>query len=221
MNEPWAYTDPQDSSWPGVGGIHHLPPYCTLCDMLWKLHPSGVFPKTPMSRVLQFLKLKLLPLWTPITCTYFWLRWGLKKSYSPFWKLSDDIWHTSYMHIIQGDSQFLMVKSQIDTLIPNLFFGHNLCYKYSNGSYEPILNTQVLRNFQWYKEALNSMSFDPSNHFLNIQKSNRTPNPKVGVHVRVCELIPSHFFALSKVWMWLPSYTCGPHLSMPLLWSQA
>jgi hypothetical protein len=40
-----------------------------------------------------------------------------------------------------------MVKIKIYTLIPNLFFNHNLCYKYSNESFEPILNIYVLKNF--------------------------------------------------------------------------
>jgi hypothetical protein len=43
------------------------------------------------------------------------------------------------------------------------------------------------------------MSFDPLNHFLKIQKSVRTPTPKVGIHLGVCGLIPSHSFTLSKV----------------------
>jgi len=54
-----------------------------------------------------------------------------------------------------------MARSQIDTLIPNFCFGQNLCYKYSNGSYEPILDIFVSRAFQRYNEILNPMSFDP------------------------------------------------------------
>jgi hypothetical protein len=33
--------------------------------------------------------------------------------------------------------------------------------KYSNGSYEPILDIYVLIMFQWYKELFNPMDFDP------------------------------------------------------------
>jgi hypothetical protein len=33
-----------------------------------------------------------------------------------------------------------MVGSQIGSLIPSYSFGHNLCFKYLNGSYEPILD---------------------------------------------------------------------------------
>jgi hypothetical protein len=50
------------------------------------------------------------------------------------------MWNTSYTHVIQGDFSFFVVGSQIGTLIPNLSSSHNLCYKYSNGSCEPILD---------------------------------------------------------------------------------
>ncbi len=66
------------------------------------------------------------------------------------------------------DSQLLMVESQIVKLIPNPSFSHNLCLKCPNGSCEPTLNIYVPRNFQWYKERLNPMGFDPYNHFLKI-----------------------------------------------------
>ncbi len=44
--------------------------------------------------------------------------------------------------------QLLMVESQIGNLTFSPSFGHNLCFKYSNGSCNPILDTYVLRNFQ-------------------------------------------------------------------------
>jgi hypothetical protein len=70
------------------------------------------------------------------------------------------MWHATYKHVIQGDSRLLMVGSQIDTLILNPSFGHNLCCNYSNGSCKPILNIYVLKSFLWYKEFFNPMSFD-------------------------------------------------------------
>jgi len=132
----------------------------------------------------------------------------------------------AHTYIIQGNSKLLMVESQIDTLTPNLFFGHNLCCKYSNGSCESILDIEVLKKIQWYKEFFNPMNFDPSNYFLKIWDSIGTPiskwigtqTPKMGVHLRVCELNPSHFFTFPRVWMWLLGCTLNPHLSMPLLW---
>jgi hypothetical protein len=50
------------------------------------------------------------------------------------------MWHATYAQVNQGDSRLLMVKSQIDTLIFGLSFGHNLYFKYSNESYELILD---------------------------------------------------------------------------------
>jgi hypothetical protein len=78
------------------------------------------------------------------------------------------MWHVIYAQVNQGDSQLLMVKSQIDTLILGLSFDHNLCFKYSNDSYEPILDIYVLKSFQWYKEIFNPMIFDLWNYFLKI-----------------------------------------------------
>jgi len=89
-----------------------------------------------------------------------------------------------------------MVKSQIYTSILDFFGGHNLCYKYSNGLCEPILNTYISRNFQYYKKNFNPMNFDPWKFFLKIRKSVGTPIPKMGVHLGVCGFIPSHFLAL-------------------------
>jgi len=61
-----------------------------------------------------------------------------------------------------------MVGNQIDILTPDPSFGHNLCYKYSNGLGEPILKIYVSKDFQWYKKLFNPMSFVPSNHSLKI-----------------------------------------------------
>ncbi len=114
-------------------------------------------------------------------------------------ELFNDMWQTTYMHVIKGDSRLLVVGSQIDTLTPDPFFNHNLYCKYSNESSEPILDIYVLIAFQWYKELFNTMSFDLSNRSLNIQEFIGTPTPKVGVHLGVCGFIPSHSLTLSKV----------------------
>jgi len=37
----------------------------------------------------------------------------------------------------QGNYQLLMVRSQIVSLIPDLSFGHNLCFKCPNGDASP------------------------------------------------------------------------------------
>jgi hypothetical protein len=82
-----------------------------------------------------------------------------------------------------------MVRNQIDNLTFGPSFGHNLCFKYSNGSCKPILNIYVSRNFQWYKELFNPMSFwfvqSPSND-LGIHRDSNSQNGStlgsVGVH---------------------------------------
>jgi hypothetical protein len=170
-------------------------------------------PKIPKLGVLKFSKLGHSKLWKPLTsCADLQLKWGLKQSCNPRWELSNDMWHTTCTHVIQGDSWFLMVC-------------HNLCFKSSNESCKPILNIYISRAFQWYKELFNLMNSDPWNLFLKIWNSIRTLTPKMGIHLGaptlgVCGFIPSHFFTLLGVQMWLLGYTCEPHLSMPLLWSR-
>jgi hypothetical protein len=42
MDKPRAYTDSQDSPWPGLGGSHHLFPYSILNAWPWGLHPNVI-----------------------------------------------------------------------------------------------------------------------------------------------------------------------------------
>ncbi len=82
----------------------------------------------------KFPKLGLPPLWMPMTsCADHRLRRGLKKSYNHCQDLSNDKRQTPYKHVNQGDSKFLVVGGQINTLSSGPSFGHNLCCKYSNG----------------------------------------------------------------------------------------
>jgi hypothetical protein len=102
-----------------------------------------------------------------------------------------------------------VVGNQIGNLIPNPSFGHNLCFKCSNESCEPILDIYVSRTFQWYKELFNPMGFDPCNCFLKIRNSVETPTPKVGGHLGVWKFIPSHSLTLLGTWnvtLKLPSW---------------
>jgi hypothetical protein len=108
---------------------------------------------------------------------------------------------------------------QFDSQPP--FFGHNLCFKYPNGSCESSLDIYVLKAFHCYKKTFNPMSFDPCNLLLKIWESIGTPTPKMGAHLGVLGFIPSHFPALSGAWNVIPGLTLGPHLCKPLLWSQA
>jgi len=113
-------------------------------------------------RVLKFPKLGLSTLWKVITShADLWLRWGLKQNYSLHWKFFNDMWHATYTHVFQGDFWFLMVGSQIGSLIFNPSFGHKLCFKYSNESCNPILNIYGWRTFQWYNFFFNPMNSNP------------------------------------------------------------
>jgi hypothetical protein len=145
-----------------------------------------------------------------------WFRWGLKQSCTPHQETSNDMWHTTCMHIIQGNSWFLVVESQMDTLTPNPSFDHNLCFKCSNGLGEPILNIYVSRTFQWYNELFNAMCFDPWNiSFENLgfhkASNSQSGNPFGNVWV--------HSFTFMGVQMWVLGYTFDSHLFMPLPWS--
>jgi hypothetical protein len=98
-------------------------------------------PGTPNLRILKFLKLGLPRLWRLITlCANLQLRWGLEKSCSPRRELSKDMWHVTFTQVNQGNSWLLVVGSQIGNLTLDPSFDHNLCFKYPNGSCEPILN---------------------------------------------------------------------------------
>jgi hypothetical protein len=108
--------------------------------------------------------------------------------------------HATCMQGSQGDSQLLVVRSQIANLTPGFSFGHNLCFRCPNGSCKPILDIYVLIAFQWYGELLEPLGFDPCNHSLNIGESIGTPTPNMGVHLGVWGFFPSHSFALLGVW---------------------
>ncbi len=102
----------------------------------------------------NFPKLRLPQLWRPITsCVNLWLKWYLKISCSPCQELSKDMWHATWMQVNQGDPQLLVIENQIDTLTYDLSFGHNFCFKYSNGSCEPILDIYISKSLQCYKES--------------------------------------------------------------------
>jgi hypothetical protein len=204
----------QDSPRPRLGGSHHLPPYIILCAWPWDLHPNGILSWDSQMRISYFPKLGLPQFWRPIIlCADLWLKWGLKQSCIPCQELSNSMWHATCTQGNQGDSQLLVVGSQIANLTPNLSFGHNLCFKYPNGPCEPILDIFVPKDFQWHKEFFNPMSFGPCNPFLKIRETIRTPTPNVGVHLGMCGFIPSHFPALPGTWMWLLGFILGSHPS--------
>jgi hypothetical protein len=116
------------------------------------------------------------------------------------------MFHATCTQKNRGDSQLLVVGSQIVNLISSPSFGYNLCVKCPNGSWEPILDIYVLRSFQWYKELLNPMGFDPCNYFLKIWDSTGALIPKVGAHWE-CDGSFLHTLLHSREHeMWLPSF---------------
>jgi len=193
--------DSQDSPQPGLGGSHHLPPYSIFCAWSCNQHPNVILSQDSQVGILKFPKLGLPQLWGPITlCADLRLRWGLKQSYSPCWELFNSMLHVTYTQGNWVDPQFLVVGSQTANLTFSPFFGHNLCFKYSNGSCEPILDIYVPRDFWWHKKLFDPMNFNPCKCFLKIRKSIWTPTPKVGAHLKVWEFIPSHSPTLLGTW---------------------
>jgi len=170
----------------------------------------------------KFPKLQLLQLWDPITlCADLWLRWSLKQICSPRQELSNGMLHATYTQGNRVDSWLLVVGSQIGNLTPNLSFGHNLCFRCPNGSWEPILDIYVSIDFRWYKKIFNQMGFDSYNCPLKIQKSIGTLTPKMGVHLGVWRFIPSHFLHSWEHEMWPMDFLLGPQPCKPLPWLRA
>jgi len=86
-------------------------------------------------------KVSISQLWRPINfCTDLQLRWGLKQSCSLCRELSKNMWQATYTQVNEGDSWLLLVENQIGNLTSDPSFDHNLCFKYSNGTWEPILD---------------------------------------------------------------------------------
>jgi hypothetical protein len=151
--------------------------------------------------VSKFPHFGLARLWGPITLRVdLRLKWGLKQSCSPYWKLSNSMSHATCTQGNWGDSNL--------TLGPS--FGHNLCLKCPNGSCKPILDIYVPRSFQWYNKPFNSMCFDPCNCFLKVRKSIGIPTPKVGAHLGVWGFIPSHSPTFPGAWDVTPELPSWP-----------
>jgi hypothetical protein len=203
--------DLKDSPWPKLRGNHHFPPYNILCAWPWDQHPKVILSQDSKVGVPKFPKLGLSQFWGPIIlCVDLWLRWGLKQNYSPHQEISNDMLHTTFTQGNRSDSRLLVVRSQIINLTPGLSFGHNLCFKFPNGSHEPIIDIYVPRAFQWYKKILNPMGFDSYNYFLKIWESIRTPTPKMGAHLGVWGLIPPHSPTFMGAWDMTPKLPFWP-----------
>ncbi len=175
---------------------------------------SGHEANTQMSK---FPKLWFPQLWKPITlCVDFQLRLRPKQNCSPCQKLFNGMWHVTYMRVNQGNFLILLVGNQIGNLIHDLFIGHNSCFKWPNGSCEPISYIYILWVFSWYKGLFNSMNFDPYNCILKILDSIRTPTPKMGTHLGVWGFVPSHCPTFPGTWNVTPKLHSWPTILQTL-----
>jgi hypothetical protein len=97
----------------------------------------------------------------------------------------------------QGDSWLLVIRSQTANLIPIPSFGHNLCFRCSNGSREPISNIYTFQDLSNYiRNASIHLFFTPKIALWRF----RGPTLKMRVHLGVWGFIPSHSFALLGAW---------------------
>jgi hypothetical protein len=157
-------------------------------------------PGTPKGGVPKLFRFGLPGLCEFITiCSDLWLGWGLKKTCSSPWDLSNGVSHFTCTHRGRVDSRLLVVESQIASLTHGLSFCHNLCYKCPNGSCEVIFHIHTSIDFQWHKKRFKAKCFDPCNQTLKFWESRRTPKspfwecechphtlPKVGLRQRPC-----------------------------------
>jgi len=161
-------------------------------------------------------KLGLPRLWSPITLrANLGSRCNLKQSCISHRELFNGMSHAMYRQVNWVDSRLFLVRSQTASLTPGLSFGHNLCFRCPNEQFEPILDIYVPRDFQWYKQRHNSLSFDLWNRSLKFQESTGTPSPKVGVALGVWRFTPSYFPTLPRVCDVTPGLSLGPHLCNP------
>jgi hypothetical protein len=117
-------------------------------------------------------------LWTAITldCRVR-LQRGLNQSCSPRRDLSNSMSYTQIGCREEVNFWLLVVGSQTGNLTPGLSFAYNLGCWCSNGQCESIFDIYVSRPFQWHQEHPNARCFEPCCWALNIQESERTPNP--------------------------------------------
>jgi hypothetical protein len=207
--------DSQDSPWPRLGGSHHLPPYSIFYASSRGPHPNDILSWDSEWESSKFSKLGLLRLFGLIIfCADLWLKWGLKQSCSPCWKLSNNV--TRHLHP-RKSGLFLTFNGQKSNcqFDYSLSFGHNLCFEYLNGSCKPILDIYVSISFQWYKKLLNPMGFDPCNCPLKVWEFIGTPIPKMGVHLGVRRFIPHTLLHSWEHEMWPPTSLLAHNLANP------
>ncbi len=174
---------PQDTSWPGLGGSHHLPHIVFSAPHFGDYIQMALFPGTPKleSRNCPETVPGGVPgLWALITpdCQV-WSQRSLNQTCSPRRDLSNAMSHSPFGGWEKVDSRLLVVGSQTANLTPGPSFAHNLGDRCSNGQYEAIFDIYASRTFQWHQEHLNARCFGPCCRTLNIRESRRTPSPQL------------------------------------------
>jgi hypothetical protein len=149
--------------------------------------------------VSKSLELGLSWFWGPISlCADLQLRWGLKQSFSHCHELSNNMLHATYTQGNRVDYRLLVGGNQTTNLTPKLSFGHNLCFRCSNGSCEPILDIYVQEIFNDIRNTSIQWVLAPAIVFWRFKSPFGTPTPTMGVHLGVWRLTPSHPFALPR-----------------------
>ncbi len=150
---------------PDFGGSHHLPPYNILCAQPWDRHPNVILSQDSQMDVLKFPKLGFLQLWGPIT---------LCEDFESFPTLCGTQPTRKEIGAIL-DFQWLGALLLAITCVLNVQMGHAIPFQTS--TFQELTND--MRN------SSTQIGFDPYNHSLKIQKSMKTPIPKVGTHLGV------------------------------------
>ncbi len=144
-----GHLDSLDSSRPGLGGSHHLPPYNILCSSTWRLHPNGYFSRDSQGGVPKLSRFGLPGLWGTITSRPE-LRsgQGFNQSCSSRRELSNAVSQSRCRRQEEVDSRLLVVGSQTANLTPGPPFAHNLGCRCPNGQCEASLDIYTSKPFQ-------------------------------------------------------------------------
>jgi hypothetical protein len=120
------------------------PPSPILYTSPRRLHPNGFLSRDFRRGVPRLPGLGLPQLCAAITTrSDLRSRQSLKQTCNSHQELSNGVSHATCTHRNRVNSRLFVVGSQIANLTPNLSFCLNLCYRYPNGSCEPILKSTL------------------------------------------------------------------------------
>jgi len=185
-----------------------LAPKCHFVPTL----PSGS-PEIPKIRILAILEAHNFVCRAPIEVRS-------EQSYNLCREISNNMWHVTWTKGNQGDFRILMVESQIGNLTPDLFGGHNLCFKHPNGLCEPILDIYVLRGFHIINSSIQWI-LTLAIFLWRFESPSGLQLPKWEFTWECGGSFPHTLPHSQEDEMWLSGFTFGLHLCKPLLWSQA